>query len=78
MHFATEKNRLPETAKVDTVDVYFGTQVPTSVPLSKTTSRYATAEWVKAQNEITAEYLSRIPFRDKLLKRMTELADYER
>lgn len=68
----------PETAKVDTVDVYFGTQVPDPYRWLENDTSAATAEWVKAQNEVTAEYLSRIPFRDKLLKRMTELADYEK
>jgi len=68
----------PETAKVVTVDVYFGTQVPDPYRWLENDTSAATAEWVKAQNEVTAEYLSRIPFRDKLLKRMTELADYEK
>src|SRR3712207_9454029 len=59
----------PETAKVVTVDVYFGTQVPDPYRWLENDTSAATAEWVKAQNEVTAEYLSRIPFRDKLLKR---------
>ena len=37
-----------------------------------------TAAWVAAQNKITGEYLSKIPFRNALLKRLTDVADYEK
>ena len=38
----------------------------------------ATTAWVEAQNKVTNEYLSQIPFRENLLKRLTTLADYEK
>ncbi len=68
----------PETAKVDTVDVYFGTQVPDPYRWLENDTSAATAAWVEAQNKVTNEYLNRIPFRQTLLNRLTTLADYEK
>lgn len=68
----------PETAKVDTVDVYFGTQVPDPYRWLENDTTTATAAWVEAQNLVTNDYLSQIPFRTQLLKRMTDLTNYEK
>lgn len=68
----------PETAKVDTVDVYFGTEVPDPYRWLENDTSAATAAWVEAENKVTNEYLARIPFREQLLKRLTNLADYEK
>lgn len=68
----------PETAKVDTVDVYFGTQVPDPYRWLENDTSAATAAWVEAQNKVTNGYLSQIPFRDALLKRLTDVANYEK
>ena len=74
----TKKLVYPETAKVDTVDVYFGTQVPDPYRWLENDTSAATTAWVEAQNKVTNEYLSQIPFRENLLKRLTTLADYEK
>ena len=68
----------PQTATVDTVDTYFGVSVPDPYRWLENDTSAATASWVKAQNEITNNYLEHIPFRQELLKRLTELANYER
>ena len=68
----------PQTATVDTVDTYFGVSVPDPYRWLENDTSTATASWVKAQNEITNNYLEHIPFRQDLLKRLTELANYER
>lgn len=68
----------PETAKVDTVDVYFGTQVPDPYRWLENDTTAATAAWVEVQNLVTNDYLSQIPFRTQLLKRMTDLTNYEK
>lgn len=58
------------------VDNYFGIEVKDPYrPLENDTSA-ATAAWVKAENEVTERYLSTIPYRDNLRKRLTELNDY--
>ena len=80
MSCAPQQKKLvyPETAKVDTVDVYFGTQVPDPYRWLENDTSAATTAWVEAQNKVPNEYLSQIPFRENLLKRLTTLADYEK
>lgn len=73
-----QKITYPETAKVDTVDVYFGTEVPDPYRWLENDTSAATGAWVEAQNKVTNNYLSKIPFRDALLKRLTDVANYEK
>lgn len=68
----------PQTTKVDTVDVYFGVKVPDPYRWLENDTSAATAAWVQAQRKVTNGYLSKIPFRGNLLKRLTELANYEK
>lgn len=68
----------PETKKVDTVDVYFGTKVPDPYRWLEDDLSDQTAEWVKQQNELTFGYLNQIPFRDKIKKRLEKLWNYEK
>jgi prolyl oligopeptidase len=68
----------PQTKKVDTVDVYFGTQVPDPYRWLENDTAKATAEWVTAQNEVTFGYLKNITFRDAVRKRLDELQNFER
>lgn len=68
----------PQTAKVDTVDVYFGVKVSDPYRWLENDTSAATAAWVQAQRKVTNEYLSNIPFRGGLLKRLKELANYEK
>lgn len=80
MSCAPQQKRLvyPQTAKVDTVDVYFGTEVSDPYRWLENDTSAATAAWVEAENKVTNEYLSQIPFRKQLLKRLTDLANYEK
>ena len=77
MSCAPQQKKLvyPETAKVDTVDVYFGTQVPDPYRWLENDTSAATTAWVEAQNKVTNEYLSQIPFRENLLKRLPQHFD---
>ena len=68
----------PATEKDNTVDNYFGVEVPDPYRWLENDTSAATAAWVEAENRITNEYLSKIPFRDKLKQRMTDLLNYER
>lgn len=59
-------------------DDYFGTKVADPYrPLENDTAP-ATLEWVKAENEVTENYLSQIPFREKIRERLTELNNYKK
>lgn len=72
------KIEYPETKKVDTVDVYHGTEVADPYRWLEDDMSDETAAWVKKQNELTGKYLDYIPFRDDLKNRLTELWNYER
>ena len=68
----------PQTAKVDVVDDYFGTQVADPYRWLEDDNSPETAAWVKAENEITEDYLSQIPFRSQIRERLTEIWNYPR
>lgn len=77
-NMVAQKIIYPQAPKDGTVDTYFGVQVPDPYRPLENDSSCATADWVKAENKITQDYLSRITFRSKLLKRMKELVNYEK
>jgi len=68
----------PETRKVDTVDVYFGTEVPDPYRWLEDDNSAETKEWVVKQNTVTFDYLENISFRDTIEKRLKEIWNYER
>lgn len=78
-----EKNKIkmkayPETKKVNVVDDYFGTKINDSYRWLENDTSKETADWVKAQNALTQNYLSQIPFREDIKKRLTEIWNYEK
>ena len=73
-----KKLTYPKAQKVDTVDVYFGTEVADPYRWLENDTSAATAAWVEAENKVTNEYLAQIPFRKQLLERLTNLANYEK
>lgn len=68
----------PETKKVNVVDDYFGTKINDSYRWLENDTSKETADWVKAQNALTQNYLSQIPFREDIKKRLTEIWNYEK
>ncbi len=74
----TPKMTYPETKKTDTVDVYFGAEVPDPYRWLEDDNSEETKEWVKAQNDVTFKYLQKIPFRDKIKSRLETLWNYPR
>ncbi len=70
----------PETATVDQVDDYHGTEIADPFRWLEDDVRESDAvkSWVDAQNELTFAYLASIPQRELIAKRMRELWDYER
>ena len=68
----------PQTKKGETVDVYFDTKVADPYRWLEDDKSAETASWVKAQNEVTYDYLSKIPFREALKARMEKLWNYEK
>ena len=69
----------PETFRDTTVsEDFFGTPVSDPYRWLENDTSDATAAWVKAQNEVTFDYLSRIPFRDRIRERLEQLWNYEK
>ena len=68
----------PITKKDNTVDTYFGVKVSDPYRWLENDTTKETAAWVKAQNKVTSTYLGKIPFRNKLKQRLTNLANYEK
>ena len=68
----------PKAVKDGTVDDYFGVKVADPYRWLENDTSAQTAAWVEAENKVTNAYLQKIPFRDKLLKRLTDLANYEK
>lgn len=72
------KIKYPETKKMDTTDDYFGTKIADPYRWLEDDLSTETADWVKAQNKVTFDYLSTIPFRDKVKQRLTALWNFEK
>ncbi len=70
--------KAPVTRKDNTVDNYFGTEVADPYRWLEDDASDETAAWVEAQNKVTNHSLSHIPFRGKLLQRLTEVSNYEK
>jgi prolyl oligopeptidase len=70
----------PPTRRVDQVDDYHGTKVPDPYRWLEEDVRKSkeVADWVAAENKVTEAYLSAIPERGAIRKRLTELWNYER
>ena len=68
----------PKAPKDGTVDTYFGVKVPDPYRPLEADHSQETMAWVEAENKVTNAYLEKIPFRAKLLKRLKEVADFEK
>lgn len=67
----------PETRRDTTMaDDYFGTRVADPYRWLEDDRSEETAAWVAAENEVTRDYLSQIPYRDAVKERLTRLYDY--
>jgi prolyl oligopeptidase len=71
-----QKPTYPETKKVDQTDTYFGVKVPDPYRWLEDDNSAETMEWVKQENKVTFDYLSKIPYRAQVKERLTKLADY--
>lgn len=73
-----QKIQYPEAKRLNVVDDYFGTKVPDPYRWLEDDNSSETAQWVKQENEITQNYLKKIPFREDVKRRLTELANFEK
>lgn len=66
----------PISKKVDSVDNYFGTKVPDPYRWLENDTAADVAEWVKAENKVTFDYLNQILFREKIKERLTSVWNF--
>lgn len=66
----------PKARKTDQTDTYHGTTVADPYRWLEDDRSAETAEWVKAENKVTFDYLSQIPYRGQLQKRLEEVYNY--
>ena len=73
-----ELKAYPDVRKDSVVDEYYGTVVEDPYRWLEDDTSAETAEWVNAQNEVTFDYLSQIPYRNQIEERLTTLWNYEK
>ena len=66
----------PQARKTDQVDNYHGTQVADPYRWLEDDRSAETADWVKAENKVTFDYLAQIPYRKQFQNRLEQLYNY--
>jgi len=75
---AQTKLDYPKPRRGDQVDDYSGTKVADPYRWMEETESAETTAWIEAENKLTNAYLSTIPERESIKKRLTEIWNYER
>ena len=70
--------RYPPTKKIAHTDTYFGTTVADPYRWLEDDNSAQTAAWVTAQNKLTFDYLSKIPYRSQIAARLKQVVNYPR
>ena len=68
----------PETKTVKQTDDYHGTKIDDPYRWLENDNSLETKAWVETQNITTSQYLSQIPFRNKLKDRLTALWNFDK
>jgi prolyl oligopeptidase len=77
--YSGAKIHYPYTKTVDSVDVLYGQKIPDPYRwLEQSDTTAAVKNWIAQENRITDRYFSKIPFRKKLGKEMTDFVNFPR
>ncbi|MND43253.1 Prolyl endopeptidase precursor [compost metagenome] len=68
--------KYPDTQKDNTTDNYHGTTISDPYRWLENDTAAAVKDWVIKENKVTQDYLSQIPYRDKIKARLKELWNY--
>jgi prolyl oligopeptidase len=71
-----QRLQYPASKKGDVVDTFHGTSIADPYRWMEDLGSSETVAWIGAQNAITNAYLGKLPHRETLRKRITELWDY--
>jgi prolyl oligopeptidase len=72
------KMTYPPARRSDQVDMYHGVRVEDAYRWLEDADSAETKTWVTAENALTAEYLAKVPVRQRIERRLTELWNFER
>ena len=72
------KDQYPQPRTSDQQDTMFGMTVKDPYRWMENDRSQETATWVKEENQVTDSYLSKIPFRNAIKDRLTQLWNYEK
>jgi prolyl oligopeptidase len=70
--------KYPMTRKEKVTDNYFGVNIADPYRWLENDTATEVQAWVTAQNEVTQNYLGKIPYREKIRQRLTDIFNYER
>lgn len=70
--------KYPPTKKTDVTDTYFGTPVADPYRWLEDDRAEDTKAWVQAENQVTQDYLAKIPYRAAIKSRLEKLWNYEK
>ncbi len=73
-----QKIKYPLTKKGTVVDTYFGAEVPDPYRWFEDDMSEETTAWVAEQNKVTFNYLDKIPFRNAISEKLSEMWNYEK
>jgi len=68
--------KYPDIQKDSTTDNYFGTTIADPYRWLENDQSAETKAWVDAENKVTQNYLSQIPYRDDIKRKLTEMWNY--
>ncbi|PYU87165.1 MAG: S9 family peptidase, partial [Acidobacteria bacterium] len=68
----------PEAPRLDLTDEHHGVKVPDPYRWLEQTDSEQTRKWIEAQNKIAYAYLEKIPKRQAIKDRLTDLWNFER
>ena len=68
----------PPARRSDQIDTYFGEKVADPYRWLEDPDSPETRAWIKAENQLTFSYLDRVPQREPIRRRLTQLYQYER
>ncbi len=68
----------PKTKKAVQTDDYFGTKIEDPYRWLEDDNSAETKVWVEEENKLTYSYLDKIPYRDKIKKRLTEIWNFSK
>lgn len=74
----TSRLNYPAAKTVDSADVFYGIRVPDPYRWLENDTAEDTRAWIKAENQVTDQYLSGIPFRDSIKAELKGLMNYAR